>query len=203
MICIIDYGMGNLGSVFNMLKKINAQSCISQTVDDIRKAEKLILPGVGAFDSAIKRFDELGIREAIEEFVMDQKKPLLGICLGMQLLMECSEEGILHGLGFIKGKAYHFRKYLGPNFRIPHMGWNAVQSSNNSPLTNDLPSDCKFYFVHSYFVSVENESNSILKCSYGIEFDAGIQHNNIFGVQFHPEKSHNYGMKLLSNFASL
>lgn len=203
MICIIDYGMGNLGSVYNMLKKINAQSYISQTAEGIRNAEKIILPGVGAFESAIRRFDELGLRGAIKEFAIDRKKPLLGICLGMQLLMEGSEEGNLPGLGFIKGKAYHFRKYLGPDFRIPHMGWNEVYSSNDSPLTNDLPFDCKFYFVHSYFVSAENESNSILKCRYGIEFDAGIQHNNIFGVQFHPEKSHKYGMKLLNNFAAL
>jgi imidazole glycerol-phosphate synthase subunit HisH len=127
----------------------------------------------------------------------------LGICLGMQLLMESSEEGILPGFGWIKGTSKDFRKKITGNLKVPHMGWNLVHAINGSKLTKDLPDESRFYFVHSYYVLAENSSDTILKCNYGFEFDAGVQHDNIFGVQFHPEKSHRYGMKLLSNFAAL
>jgi len=203
MIAIIDYGMGNLGSVFNMLKKIGVDSVISGSIDEIQKADKIILPGVGAFDAAIKKIDELGLRKVIADFVITKRKPLLGICLGMQLLLESSEEGILPGLGLIPGRVFHFKNHVVPGLKIPHMGWNTVSIANPSPLIIDFPEDSRFYFVHSYFVKVNDPAHSILKCNYGLEFDAAIQKDNIFGAQFHPEKSHKFGMKLLHNFASL
>lgn len=195
--------MGNLGSVFNMLKKIGVDSVISGSIDEIQKADKIILPGVGAFDAAIKKIDELGLRKVIIDFVISKRKPLLGICLGMQLLLESSEEGILPGLGLIPGSVFHFKNHVVPGLKIPHMGWNTVSAANPSQLTNDFPEDSRFYFVHSYFVKVDDPTHSILKCNYGIEFDAAIQKDNIFGAQFHPEKSHRFGMRLLKNFASL
>lgn len=203
MITIVDYGMGNLGSVANMLKKIGTESIITSDPDRIGNAEKIILPGVGSFDSAIRKIDELRLREIITARALLNKVPTLGICLGMQLLMDGSDEGVLHGLGLIKGKAYSFRDYLSNGLKIPHMGWNDVTISNPGPLTQGFPDEIRFYFVHSYFVRTANEADSMMKCNYGLEFDAAVQHENIFGAQFHPEKSHKFGMQFLRNFASV
>lgn len=203
MITIIDYGMGNLGSVYNMLKKIGEPSIITSDINLIKKAEKIILPGVGAFDSAIKRIDDLGLRDILIELAFIKKSPILGVCLGMQLLMEGSEEGLLPGLSLIKGRAYHFRNFITNGFKIPHMGWNDVVISNSSPLTQGFNKEARFYFVHSYFVKVDNECNSMMKCNYQINFDAAVQKNNIFGAQFHPEKSHRFGMQFFRNFSEI
>lgn len=201
MICIVDYGMGNLGSIRNMLKKIGFNSLITNDIAEIKNAEKIILPGVGSFDAAINKIDELGIKPILKFKSQEEKTPILGICLGMQLLTECSEEGKLPGLGFVKAKTTKFPPNLG--LKIPHMGWNDVQETKHSQLTRDLPPESRFYFVHSYCVHVEDSNDSLLKTHYGIEFDSAIQHENIFGVQFHPEKSHKFGMKLLKNFGDL
>ena len=203
MIVIVNYGMGNFGSVANMLKKIGANYIITSNLDTIRNAEKLILPGVGSFDAAISRIDKMGLREIILDLAINKKIPLLGICLGMQLLMDNSEEGSLLGLGLIKGKAFHFNHHLHNDLKVPHMGWNQVSINNLSPITVGYQDEIRFYFVHSYFVRVENETNSIMKCNYGIEFDAAVQKNNIFGAQFHPEKSHRFGMQFFKNFVEL
>ncbi len=203
MIAIVDYGMGNLGSVANMLKKIGSKSIITSNIDVIQKAEKIILPGVGAFDTAICRIDEMGLREVITDLAFNKKIPLLGICLGMQLLMDSSEEGVLPGLGLIKGKTYHFQKHIDKSFKIPHMGWNDVTISHESKLTEGYSDEMRFYFVHSYFVKVENQAESMIKCNYGIDFDAAVHKENIYGAQFHPEKSHKFGMQFLINFDSL
>ena len=203
MIVIVNYGMGNFGSVANMLKKIGANYIITSDLDTIRNAEKLILPGVGSFDTAISRIDKMGLREIILDLAINKKIPLLGICLGMQLLMDNSEEGSLLGLGLIKGKAFHFNHHLHNDLKVPHMGWNQVNINNLSPITVGYQDEIRFYFVHSYFVRVENETNSIMKCNYGIEFDAAVQKNNIFGAQFHPEKSHRFGMQFFKNFIEL
>ena len=203
MIVIVNYGMGNFGSVANMLKKIGANYIITSDLDTIRNAEKLILPGVGSFDAAISRIDKMGLREIILDLAINKKIPLLGICLGMQLLMDNSEEGSLLGLGLIKGKAFHFNHHLHNDLKVPHMGWNQVSINNLSPITVGYQDEIRFYFVHSYFVRVENETNSIMKCNYGIEFDAAVQKNNIFGAQFHPEKSHRFGMQFFKNFIEL
>lgn len=203
MITILDYGMGNLGSVANMIKKIGDKAIITSNLTEIEKAEKLILPGVGSFDSAMKKIKENNFVEILNYLALDKKIPLLGICLGMQLLMESSEEGKLSGLSLIRGKAIAFKNKIDSNLKIPHMGWNDINISNHNAITSGFSNEIRFYFVHSYYVKVENEANSMFKCDYGLSFDAGVCNNNIFGVQFHPEKSHKFGMQLFKNFVSL
>lgn len=201
MITIVDYGMGNLGSIRNMFKRIGAQAVVTSDLDSIAKADKLLLPGVGAFDAAMACINRSELRRILDRKALEERIPILGLCLGMQLLTRSSEEGRLTGLGWIAAKTTRFPAKSG--LKVPHMGWNVVTPSRRSPLTEDLPDESRFYFVHSYYVRVEDEADSILKTVYGVDFDAGIQRSNIFGVQFHPEKSHRFGMKLLSNFASL
>ena len=201
MITILDYGVGNLGSIHNMLRRIGIEAEISGDPQQLASAEKIILPGVGAFDHAMQRLNDSGLREALDKKVADGKTPLLGICLGMQMLTNGSEEGKLAGLGYIDAQARKFPARS--NLKVPHMGWNVAMPSRPSPLTKKFDTEMRFYFVHSFFVKVENQEDSMLKCNYGIEFDAGIQDCNIYGVQFHPEKSHRFGMTLLSNFGAL
>ena len=203
MITIVDYGMGNLGSVFNMFKKIGVESKITSDLEEIKGAQKILLPGVGSFDNAMKRINESGLKEVLNKKALVEKVPVLGICLGMQLLTYGSEEGVEKGLGWINAKAkkFHFRKE--EKLKVPHMGWNRVFNSPPNQLTLNLPEEPRFYFVPSYYVEVENQENSILKTNYGIEFDSAIQHNNIYGAQFHPEKSHKFGMKLFDNFSKI
>lgn len=203
MITIVDYGMGNLGSVRNMFQRIGVASAISSDPDEIGTAAKIVLPGVGAFDSAMRRLAETGLDRVLSRKALDERVPVLGICLGMQLLCSGSEEGQLPGLGWIEAEARRFPPDLG--LKIPHMGWNIVQSAVSSPLTDWMEAEveARFYFVHSYAVQVRDQANSLLKCTYGIKFDAGIRRDNIYGAQFHPEKSHRFGMQLLSAFADL
>lgn len=201
MITIVDYGMGNLGSIVNMFRRIGHQATVSTDCQQIETAKKILLPGVGAFDAAMQRIDESGLRPVLEHKANVEKVPLLGICLGMQLLTSKSEEGVLSGLGWIPGEAKRFP--ADSQLKTPHMGWNIVKPSSASPLTHDLPDDSRFYFVHSYCVNVENPQHSILRTTYGVEFDSAIARDNIYGAQFHPEKSHKFGMQLLKNFAEL
>jgi imidazole glycerol-phosphate synthase subunit HisH len=203
MICIIDYGMGNLGSVYNMFKKIGVKAKITSDLNEIKIATKLILPGVGSFDKAMQKINESGIREVLDQTVLTNKTPILGICLGMQLLTNGSEEGKESGLGWINGNAKRFKFPKDEKLKVPHMGWNTVTNSTKSKLTENFHDEAKFYFVHSYYVQVEDQKNSILKTNFGIEFDSAIQNNSIYGAQFHPEKSHKFGIKLLENFAKL
>jgi|TARA_B110000240_G_C13295434_1_gene366104 glutamine amidotransferase len=203
MITIVDYGMGNLGSVQNMFKKIGVSSKITSDKKELEQAEKILLPGVGSFDSAMQKINTSGIREILDYKVLKQKVPILGICLGMQLLTNNSEEGIEPGLGWINAKSKKFQLIKGDKLKIPHMGWNQTFPSRPSELTKDLPDETRFYFVHSYYVEVDNEENSILKTRYGVSFDSAIQADNIYGAQFHPEKSHKFGMKLFENFAKI
>lgn len=203
MIIIIDYGMGNLGSIYNMFKHINVESKISKDLDDISKAEKILLPGVGRFDAAIERIRENGLKEILDQKVLVEKVPILGICLGMQILTTESEEGKLKGLNWITAQTKKFL-FSDNHFKIPHMGWKMVRSAKENPLTDNLPAESRFYFVHSYYVKVEDEKNTLLKTNYGgIEFDSAIHKDNIWGTQFHPEKSHKFGIKLLENFAKI
>ncbi len=201
MISIVNYGMGNLGSVVNMFKHIGVVSEVVENPEQLRRASKILLPGVGSFDHAMNSINESGFREILDHKALVEKVPLLGICLGMQLLTRSSEEGQLGGLGWIPASTKRIPQL--PGMKIPHMGWNEVVSSTPSELTRNLPENPRFYFVHSYYVKVDNSNNSILTCNYGIEFDAAVQCENIFGAQFHPEKSHRYGKKLLENFAHL
>ena len=203
MITIINYGMGNLGSVQNMLKRIGVKSVISSEINEIEKAEKILLPGVGAFDAAISKIDELNLRPILTYMAKEKKVPFLGICLGMQLLTESSEEGVLKGLNFVPAKTVKFKFPENSDLKIPHMGWNLVTKKTESVLTKNFTDEFRFYFVHSYHVKCDKPINSILTTNYGYEFDSAVQNENVFGAQFHPEKSHKFGMQLLSNFANI
>jgi glutamine amidotransferase len=201
MITVVDYGMGNLGSIQNMLKRIGVPTILTADLQAIASATKVILPGVGAFDNAIRRINNTGLREVLERKTLVERVPVLGICLGMQLLTRGSEEGEFPGLGWIAATTRRFPNQ--PGLKVPHMGWNLVRPSTPSPLTQGFEQETRFYFVHSYFVAVDQPDNSILKTTYGIEFDSAIQNGNIYGAQFHPEKSHRFGMRLLKAFADL
>lgn len=203
MITIINYGMGNLGSVRNMLKRIGTPCNITSDIKEIEKAEKILLPGVGAFDAAIQKIDELNLRPVLTYKAKEQKIPFLGICLGMQLLTRSSEEGVLKGLNFIDAKTIKFNFGTDTSLKIPHMGWNFVKINQSSKLTEGFTPDHRFYFVHSYKVVCDRNENSILKTNYGGDFDSAIQNENIYGAQFHPEKSHKYGIHMLTNFSKI
>ena len=203
MITIVNYGMGNLGSVQNMCKRIGVPSEITGDPDVIAKSSKLLLPGVGAFDAAMQKIADSGLRTILDKKVLEEKIPVLGICLGMQLLTDSSEEGMLPGLGWIPAKTLKFKFPPDSKLKTPHMGWNYVFSKRQSPLTNDLPEEPRFYFVHSYFVKCDDEQDVLTLTPYGSEFYSIIQKDNVYGAQFHPEKSHKYGMKLLANFAKI
>ncbi|MDA2935701.1 imidazole glycerol phosphate synthase subunit HisH [Patescibacteria group bacterium AH-259-L05] len=202
MIVIIDYGVGNLGSVQNMLKKIGTKSLISSNTSDIMSADKLILPGVGAFDNGMKNLKDSGLIPILNHKVIKEKTPILGVCLGMQLFSKKSEEGQLPGLAWINAQTVRFKfNNDQTNLKIPHMGWNTITTKKQSPVLKNMYQDARFYFVHSYHI-VCNDSQDILTTTYhGYNFTSMIQHNNLIGAQFHPEKSHKFGMKLLKNFA--
>lgn len=203
MIAIIDYGMGNLGSILNMFKKIGANAIITSDPDKIYKADKILLPGVGAFDTAMNKINNSDILPILNEKALVTKIPILGICLGMQLLTNSSEEGVLSGLGWINGQTLSFKGKLENNFKIPHMGWNMVNFQKKHKILEGYEGDVRFYFVHSYYVEVHHNENSLMKTQYGINFDSAIVKDNIFGAQFHPEKSHKFGFQLFKNFVKL
>lgn len=202
MITIIDYGMGNVGSIKNMLKKIGHDSIISSNKSEIEIASKLILPGVGRFDKAIENLINLNLSELLKEKARDGT-PLLGICLGMQLLANKSEEGMIDGLGLVPGEVKKFN-LLAP-FKVPHMGWNEVNYNSNSVLFKGFEQfeNARFYFVHSYYFQCTLKENNIGETIFSHTFTSVVQKGNIFGVQFHPEKSHIFGMELLKNFAGI
>lgn len=197
MTTIIDYGMGNLGSIANMIKKIGYKSQITSNLDEIKNADKLILPGVGAFDNGMKNLHELGLIEVLNQKVLVDKTPILGICLGMQLMTETSEEGKLQGLGWIDA---HTKKFVSEALKIPHMGWNIITHKKESKLFDELDSEKRYYFVHSYYVDCNDQKDILAVTPYGKKFVSAFEKGNILGVQFHPEKSHQFGMNLLKNF---
>jgi len=201
MIVIIDYGMGNLGSVENMIRRIGAKCMISGSIDDIATASKLILPGVGRFDQAMLNIKRNKIMDVLIDKVNNGRTPILGICLGMQILCNRSEEGSISGLKLIDADVKKFR--CGDSLKIPHMGWNTVNVKRVSELFEDMLPESRFYFVHSYHVECYVPSDIIASASYGYDFTCALNRDNIYGVQFHPEKSHKYGMKLLRNFVEL
>lgn len=202
MITIVDYGMGNLGSVQNMLRYIEVESEITADLGRIAAANKILLPGVGAFDAAMQKINDSGLRNVLNKKALEDKVPLLGICLGMQLLTSSSEEGKLAGLGWIPAKTVKF-SFDDKAMKVPHMGWNTIKLKKDHPVVAALPDEPKFYFVHSYYVSADNASDVLATTQYGNDFHSMIQKDNIIGAQFHPEKSHKYGMALLKNFAAL
>ena len=201
MISIIDYGVGNIGSVSNMLRHIKVEYEFASTVEQIEAASALLLPGVGAFDFAMKTLHEKGFVEPLRRQALEKKVPILGICLGMQLLANGSEEGNARGLGLIDAEFLKFRFPPTSTCKVPHMGWNTLEISRDNPLLKQGEREERFYFVHSYYAKTNNIEYDIASCEYGHRFIAVYGKENIYGVQFHPEKSHKFGMRLLRNFA--
>jgi len=203
MIVIVDYGLGNLGSIKNMFKKIGREAVISSSSSDIERAKKLILPGVGRFDQGMMNLRNLDLVTVLTEKVIQKKTPILGICLGMQLFARKSEEGESTGLGWIDAEVVRFKfDDKERHLKIPHMGWNLVEIRQRNPLFEEMYPEPRFYFVHSYHIACRNEEEVLTQTFYGYKFVSSVKKENIYGVQFHPEKSHKFGMKLLDNFVT-
>lgn len=204
MITIIDYGAGNIKSIQNMLKKIGVSSVISSEMGEIAKASKLILPGVGHFDFGMKNLRESGLIPVLNDSVLGKKIPMLGICLGAQLLGNSSEEGTEKGLGWIDMENVQFDSAkMDAQFKVPHMGWNNTKVEQGSSLFEGLEQESRFYFVHTYHMKPNSSSTLLTSTNYGYSFASSVIQNNIYGVQFHPEKSHKFGMQLLKNFSKI
>jgi glutamine amidotransferase len=204
MITIVDYGVGNIKSIRNMLKKIGVESCISEHPEVIAKASKLILPGVGHFDFGIKSLITSQLIEVLYQSVMVHKTPILGICLGAQLLGKSSEESGEKGLGWLDMEVVRFdSSKMEASLKVPHMGWNEIKQEKKSLLLEGYEEVPRYYFVHSYHMKPVNPSDILMTTNYGYEFTSAVEKDNIFGVQFHPEKSHKFGMKLLTNFSKI
>lgn len=204
MITLIDYGVGNIFAFQNVYKRLNIPTKIAKTSDDLEAAEKLILPGVGSFDFAMNQLNNSGMREKLDQLVLETKIPIIGICVGMQMMGNRSDEGKSDGLGWINADILKFDENLiSHRTKLPHMGWNDVVPVANHPLFEGLEKDAIFYFLHSFYFKCKNPHESIAVSDYGIKFTSAVNYNNIYGIQFHPEKSHQNGEKLLHNFAKL
>jgi len=202
MITIIDYGVGNIFAFQNVYKRLNIPTKIAKNISDLASAKKIILPGVGAFDYAMHRLNDSGMREKLDELVLDKKVPVLGICVGMQMMGNKSDEGVMEGLKWIDADILKFDETLiKQRTKLPHMGWNDVVMTKNNILFNELDENAIFYFLHSYYFKCHQQNDVIATTEYGISFTSAVNVNNIFGIQFHPEKSHRYGEQLLNNFA--
>lgn len=204
MITIINYGLGNISAFANVYKRLNIPFTIATRKDELANARKIILPGVGAFDHAMTLLQQSGMRDMLDELVLQKKTPVIGICVGMQILAKSSEEGSLPGLGWINGVVKKFDASLIENTtRLPHMGWNTIKPTKPERLLENFSESCRFYFLHSYYFHCLDPENEIAKTGYGISFSSAVKSGNIYGVQFHPEKSHENGIQLLNNFANL
>ena len=200
---VVDYGMGNLHSVLRKLRMIKVDYGLIETEEDISNFEKIILPGVGHFGKAMKNLEDRNLVEALNKFALEEKKPILGICLGMQLMTDFSEEGNEKGLGWVSGKVKKFQIKNTLRFKVPHTGWNKISIAKEDPLMTGLNDQSEFYFVHSFHFETEKDSLILNKTNFEREFVSAFSQENIFGVQYHPEKSFEAGTKLFSNFASL
>jgi glutamine amidotransferase len=203
MIKIVDYGVGNIRALLNAYKRLNIYVSAGSTAEDLRGASKLILPGVGAFDNAMELLERSGLRDALDEMVLRQGVPVLGVCVGMQMLAHSSDEGCQPGLGWIPGRVRALKGLGGEGMMLPHLGWNDVRPVSPSRLFKQLESDARFYFLHSYYMECERQGDVAAVCHYGSDFACAVSTGSIHGVQFHPEKSHHYGTQLLKNFAEL
>ena len=203
MIAIINYGLGNLTSIQNMCNRMEIEALIMADGEMIRKADKLILPGVGNFKKGMENLEASGLRTLLDELVLKDKKPILGICLGAQMMTMHSEEGDVEGLQWVDANTVRFKNEQLNGLKVPHMGWSDIIIKDNNPLFKDLPAEPRFYHVHAYHFYF-NETRAISAITkYGYEFVSAFHQNNIYGTQFHPEKSHKFGMKVLENFAKL
>ncbi|MBK5400150.1 imidazole glycerol phosphate synthase subunit HisH [Pseudomonas sp. TH39(2020)] len=204
MITIIDYGLGNIQAFVNVYRRLHIPVSVAKCASDLEGASKLILPGVGAFDHAIERLDASGMRPALNELVQHQKIPVLGICVGMQILANSSEEGSLPGLGWVPGSVRSFKAIPELSaLALPHMGWNDVTPASDSALFKGFEMESRFYFLHSFFFECLNAEHIAATSTYGLDFSCAVRAGNVYGVQFHPEKSHHFGVGLLKNFAEL
>lgn len=202
MIVIVDYGMGNLRSIQNKIERLDENVIISSKIEDIERADRLILPGVGAFDAAMANLRQLGMIPVLDKKVLRDNVPTLGICLGMQLFSKFGEEGNVDGLGWIDARTVRFDfGGNGHGLKIPHMGWNSITVRKPSPVLDGIDLGANFYFVHSYHVRCNDPADVLATTNYGLDFASMVQHDNIIGAQFHPEKSHFHGVRLLENFA--
>ena len=204
MILIVNYGLGNVHAIANIYKRLNIAAGIASTPDELRFAERIILPGVGAFDWAMTRLNESGMRDTLEELVVSKGKPVLGICVGMQMMAKRSDEGVLDGLGWIDAEVKRFDEAtFTQKTHLPHMGWNDVLPRQSGCLFRGLESGARFYFLHSYYFAQRRECDVLAITDYNGPFASSVRSGNVFGVQFHPEKSHQWGIKFLKNFAEI
>ena len=202
MIAVIDYGIGNVSSIINMLKKIGVTAVLASGIEEIQAADKLILPGVGSFDAGMQKLNRSGLVDAIKKHAVAHEKPVLGICLGMQMLGRKSEEGKESGLSLLSFENKRFDFNGKKDLKIPHMGWNITTTQlKDDPIVQNLDPMQRYYFVHSYHAVCDSKENVLMRCEYGYSFAAAVKNKNIYGFQFHPEKSHKFGMALLENFA--
>lgn len=203
MIAIINYGLGNLTSIQNMFRRISVDAIITDDPQKIRDASKLLLPGVGHFKKGMANLQDTGLGELLNREVKENGKPILGICLGAQLMTKHSEEGDVDGLGWVDAVTVRFDKDKLNNLPVPHMGWSDIKLTNKCELWKNLPVDPRFYFVHAYHFSFEMPEEIVATSLYGYEFACAFKKDNVFGAQFHPEKSHKFGMRVLENFSKL
>jgi glutamine amidotransferase len=203
-ISIVDYGVGNLGSIQNVVKKIGFNSVIANDISSIKNASKIILPGVGSFDAGMKKLNDSGLRDVLEDAILGKGVPVAGICLGMQLMTNESEEGSLPGLGWIPAKTIRFTPAAFETMKVPNMGWSGVNKAKISRIWEYLDDETRFYFVHSYHVQCDDSEDVLMTAKHGsVIFDAAFEKGNILGFQFHPEKSHRFGMALMKAFLEL
>lgn len=203
MIAVINYGLGNLTSILNMHKRLGIEAVVTSDHEEICNAEKIILPGVGHFKKGMENLQQSGLGSLISELVLQQNKPVLGICLGAQLMTKYSEEGAVAGLGWVEANTISFDQGRLNGLKVPHMGWADISIKKDNPLWNGLQTDPRFYHVHSYHFDFDTADEVIATTCYGYEFATAFCKGNIYGTQFHPEKSHRFGMKVLQNFAAL
>lgn len=201
MIAIVDYDVGNVASIANMIAKVGGRSVVTRDPGALREADKIVLPGVGAFDTAVTNLRQLGLFDLLNDLVLNQRKPTLGVCLGAQLVGLRSEEGSLPGFGWLDFELVRFRSAPGEKLRVPHMGWNTVfPASADIKIFDGVPTPSRFYFVHSYYMVPKSEEIVLSTTNYGNRFVSAVGKNNVIATQFHPEKSHKFGMALYRNF---